>query len=769
MTKHILFLAVSASFGVVANSSFQIKLFLWIFLFFCLLFYRFNGNGTILLLNLTSLLLFYSAAYVSEWRHETNYAGEEKKFQITFKEQSNIDGNLLTAVVTTSQKENLQLRYNISTEAEKNTLESNLPIGLTCLVKGSLVEPEANRNENGFNYQQYLKQKHIHWILKADFLSWTNCRMVDSSLVTKLQNFRKRGIIYVNEHFPPEASGFVTALLFGDQTYIDEEILTNYQRLGIVHLLAISGLHVSFLTGMLFYLGIRIGVTREKMVVVLLLFLPVYAILSGAAPSVLRACCMAMLFFSLLLWKKRVSASATIGIVYLFMLFVQPHMLYNIGFQLSFAVTFAIMMSFPIFQKYPHKTMQLFIVSVVCQLAALPILLYHFYEVSVLGVFLNVLYVPLYSFLLLPFSIIALLLHLISPSLGAMMIALLDKIFHLCNRLADSVSALPLASISFGRPFAIMMLLLIVFMIGLFMKWESTSLMESKVWMFTLVFTLLFQYHVQKLNPYGEVVFIDVGQGDAIFIKLPFNRGNYLIDTGGAIAFPTEAWQKKRKTYNTGDDVIIPFLKSKGIHQLDKLILTHPDADHIGSATELIQNFKVKEVVIGKGSEEFYRDKESIKWALSKNIPLSKVTKGDRWYAGDAEFYILHPYRKDENMNDSSIVLFAKMGGLTWLFTGDAGEAAENELMTAFPTLQVDVLKAGHHGSKTSSSQPFLKQIQPKVAVMSVGKGNRYGHPHQQVLDLMEELHTTVFRTDFDGAVSYQYRRDVGTFRTVLP
>ena len=111
------------------------------------------------------------------------------------------------------------------------------------------------------------------------------------------------------------------------------------------------------------------------------------------------------------------------------------------------------------------------------------------------------------------------------------------------------------------------------------------------MWLYTLLFTLLFQYHIQKVNPYGEVVFIDVGQGDAIFIKLPFNRGNYLIDTGGKIVFPMEEWKKKRKKFNTGEDVIIPLLKSKGIHHLDKLILTHADADHTGSATEINTKF----------------------------------------------------------------------------------------------------------------------------------------------------------------------------------
>lgn len=769
MTKHILFLAVSATLGVTANSFFQIKLFLLIFLFFVFLYIRFNGNGKILLVNLINLLLFYTLAYSSDMMHKSVYSGTEKSFQITFNEQSIVDGNLLKAKVMTEQKEVFQLYYKMFTEEEKNYLNSHLQIGLTCLAKGSLSKAESSRNENSFNYQRYLKQQNIHWQLKAENIEWSNCSTTNSSVVTKLKNFRQRGITYVNEHFPSTSSGFVTALIFGDQTYIDEVVLTNYQRLGIVHLLAISGLHVSFLTGMIFYLGIRIGITRERMMIVILIFLPMYAILSGASPSVLRACCMAMLFTFLILRKKRLSAIASIGIVYLAMLVIQPNMLFNIGFQLSFAVTFAIMMSFLIFQKYPQKLIQLLVVSIVCQLAALPILLYHFYEVSVLGVLLNVLFVPIYSSILLPFSILSLLTHIVLPPVGDLLIIWLDKMFQICNHFANAVSSMPLASICFGKPDFLIILILSVAIIGFFIKWESTSLMESKLWLYTLMFTLLFQYHVQKLNPYGEVVFIDVGQGDAILIKLPFNRGNYLIDTGGNVVFPIEEWKKKRKTFNTGEDVIVPLLKSKGIHHLDKLVLTHADADHTGSASEVIQNFQVKEVVIGTDSEEFYRDKDSIQSALSKNIPIKRVKKGDLWTVDDATFYILHPYQKSEDANDSSIVIFAKIGGLTWLFTGDASESVEQELIKEFPKLRVDILKVGHHGSKTSSSKDFLEHIQPKVAVISVGKDNRYGHPHHQVLEEMEKLETSILRTDMEGALTYKYQRKIGTFRTELP
>ncbi|MDQ7864099.1 MBL fold metallo-hydrolase [Peribacillus frigoritolerans] len=141
---------------------------------------------------------------------------------------------------------------------------------------------------------------------------------------------------------------------------------------------------------------------------------------------------------------------------------------------------------------------------------------------------------------------------------------------------------------------------------------------KSKVWCGMIIVLLLLQYNLQRFSPFGEVQIIDVGQGDSILIILPFNRGNYLIDTGGQITFPIDTWAIKRKKFNTADDIIIPLLKSKGIHKLDKLILTHPDADHMGSAKELIDNFKVAEIIIGGWSEEQYRDMDFVTVAREK-------------------------------------------------------------------------------------------------------------------------------------------------------
>lgn len=769
MARHLILLAVSATFGVTAHSLLNVRLLIIILIFLCFLYFSVGLSVKVLSFHLVIMGIFLGAASFSDHRNKTAYHGTESQFIITFTGQPNIDGNSLKGFISSEKGERLVLRYKITTELEQEKLSRFLRIGLSCPAEGTLQSPEKNRNENSFDYQRYLFRQGTHWIFKADSISFQECKEGgNNSILVSIRNLRLKGIAYIREHFPEESSGFVTALIFGDQTYIDEGDLTNYQRLGLVHLLAISGLHVSFLTGMLFYIGIRVGVTRERMMMAILLFLPVYMLLSGASPSVLRSCSMAMLFFLLLLFKKRISAGAAIGSTYMALLFYRPNMLYDIGFQLSFAVTFSIIMSSSIFLQYPKKSMQLFILSSICQLAALPILLFHFFEVSLLGVFLNVLYVPLYSIILLPFSLITLLIHLLLPSFGQPLISLLNFTFVLCNKAADAASQLPLASIPFGKPPFLMMLLFVISLIGLCLTWE-VSFEKSKIWWGMIIVLLLLQYNLQRFSPFGEVQIIDVGQGDSILIILPFNRGNYLIDTGGQITFPIDKWAIKRKKFNTADDIIIPLLKSKGIHQLDKLILTHPDADHMGSAKELIDNFKVAEIIIGGWSEEQYRDMDLITVAKEKKMKMTVLKRGDQWVEGGASFAVLSPFKQEENKNDSSIVLFTELGGVSWLLTGDMGEEGERELLRTFPQLQADILKVGHHGSKTSSSAPFLEQLQPKAALISVGKDNRYGHPHGDVIGNLEGNGIKVFRTDEDGSIIYKYYKSSGTFRKTLP
>ncbi|GCF72556.1 hypothetical protein BC2926_00970 [Bacillus cereus] len=287
-----------------------------------------------------------------------------------------------------------------------------------------------------------------------------------------------------------------------------------------------------------------------------------------------------------------------------------------------------------------------------------------------------------------------------------------------------------------------------------------------------VVGVFLFICTCHYVSPYfresGSITFLDVGQGDAILIRLPYDKGVYLIDTGGALHIKKEAWQEKKHEFSVGHDILIPFLQKEGIKTIDKLIVTHGDADHIGAAQDLLSSITIKEVVFGRKDQDAVLEKALKKQALAKRVKVSVVGEGESWRVNEAEFFVLAPKGKEKGENDSSVVIWAKLGGLTWLFTGDLEEEGERLVVSTYPELRADILKVAHHGSKTSSTEPFLSLVQPGVAIISVGERNRYGHPHKEVIEGFKKDGIEIWRTDKQGAISYVFKGEKGTFRSKI-
>lgn len=730
-----------------------------------------SQKQTILLFIL--FLLFFIRSEMSEINNKTNLTGDETLFLINITESVETDGDLLTAIVKERRyKEKLMVKYKIKTEKEKAELGENLKIGMACKVTGNLAAPPIATNPNAFNYKNYLNQNQIFWILEIDQLSTSSCVSEKTSLRLSLLKIREKGTAYLLKYFPENTAPLAIALIFGDRNFIDGETLQSYQKLGIIHLLAISGLHVGLLAGMFFFAGIRAGITREKMTAAIMLILPSYAIITGASPSVTRAVLMMLLVLLARKLKAPLLIIDVFAIVFILYTFTSPFIVYNAGFQLSFAVSLSLILSAPLILKRFTKAIAVIMtVSFVSQLSAAPILLWHFFEVSIISIFANVIFVPLFSILLLPAIFILFLLHLLTGGKAAFLLVPFDRVIGWIDFAAERLSSIPYTSIVLGRPVLAVLFLYILVIPVFFSRWEKSAGKKLLLWNASLpLFVLLIHFSTNALSPYGEVTFIDVGQGDSILIKLPYGRGNYLIDTGGTIRFKTEEWKERREPFETGKDTVVPFLKSKGIGTIDRLILTHGDMDHVGGAAAVIDELKVKTVMLPLVSEVSELEQEIIKKAKSKNVEVVITQAGDRWKEGSYLFQVLSPSEENEGeKNDGSIVLYTYLGGLSWLFTGDLEAAGEENLIKSYPGLRIDVLKAGHHGSKTSSTEAFLSGVEPQIAVMSAGKNNRYGHPHTEVLERLRDRKIRILRTDKQGAVSYIFKGNNGTFYVQLP
>ncbi|EEM87765.1 DNA internalization-related competence protein ComEC/Rec2 [Bacillus thuringiensis serovar pulsiensis BGSC 4CC1] len=678
-----------------------------------------------------------------------------------------INGDRLSFQVEDQNKNIVQLSYKMKSASEKKQMRQ-LHAGVSCIFDGERKEPQIARNFHGFNYRDYLYKQNIHFILEATYIS--ECRKTSLSLVQWILLLRQQAILGVTEMFPEQSGAFMNALLFGDRQQMTFEVEEQYQQFGLVHLLAISGSHIVLLMVIVYFILLRSGVTREIATVCLIFFIPIYMILAGASPSVIRASITGVLMLIAFMCSIRLSSLDALSITAICMLIFDPYLVFNIGFQFSFVGSFALLLSAPLLLESGNGVIRNSIyISLISQLVSTPILLYHFGYYSPYSIFLNILYVPFLSLIVLPCSIIILICLPIIPFLAKSFANVLSIGLNLSNDFLSYCESLPFTRLNFGQTPILLVALYCVSIISVLMVWER-RISKGMVFIFAGIFLFISTGHY--VYPYfresGSVTFLDVGQGDAILIRLPYDQEIYLIDTGGTIRLNKEEWQRKKHEFSVGNDILIPYLQKEGIKKIDKLIVTHGDADHIGAAQELLSNITVKEVVFGRKEQEAILEKAVKKQALEKEVKISEVGEGESWRVNEAEFFVLAPTGKERSENNASIVLWAKLGGITWLFTGDLEEEGEKGLVATYPDLRADVLKVAHHGSNTSSITPFLSAVQPNIAIISVGERNRYGHPHKGVIERFEKMGIEIWRTDKQGAISYVFKEERGTFRSKI-
>lgn len=771
----LLYFAVSAFFGILCSNRQHIFFYLLFVLFIGWLFLAKKVTlGLSCILLCVFLLFLVRGVYDSQVNH-SRIKEDVSSFTITFLEPADIDGDRWRTVGKEKQmKEKLLVSYKIKTEKEKAFLEEARVIGKTCMLQGSLSLPSSQRNENGFNYRKYLENQSIFWLLSIEDLNLTHCKK-ESDFLFLLKQLREKGIIWIAEHFSEATIPTAEALIFGERGTMDENLQTAYQRLGIIHLLAISGSHVVVLIGILYFVLIRFGLTKERASTILLLLLPVYAVLTGLSPSVVRAVLTAML----LLTKNKFRFFAIfpmidiISIVFCICLFIQPRMLFNIGFLLSFIVSFFLIISSSLIKEYHTSTVKMyFFTTFISEFAAIPVILYFFYEVPTLSLLANLIFIPFYTIIVLPYLMILYVLSLPFPQLLSFFSFPLDFVLMLSDKIVLKLASYSFSSLVLGRPSIVFLCASMVSLPFFFYLYENIP-KKSRKWLYGIPVLLVgLQFINNVYMSKGEITFIDVGQGDSILINLPNNKGTYLIDTGGTVTFPMEEWQRRKEPFEVGAKTVVPFLKSKGIYTIDKLILTHGDLDHIGGSAAIMEQLHVKEIMYPfVNGERSIEEERLFSLAKKKQIPIRYTQAGQKWIVGKDSFFVLAPLENEDlTKNNGSIVIFAKVANITWLFTGDLEREGEQALMYEYPLLkEIDILKLGHHGSKTSSTSEFIKKLNPKIAVISVGENNRYNHPSNEVLSTLKENKVKVFRTDKNGGISFYFSQKGSTLHLQIP
>ncbi|MHC5280989.1 DNA internalization-related competence protein ComEC/Rec2 [Listeria kieliensis] len=697
------------------------------------------------------ILLF--AAFYYFLTDTLNVSGQEqtaKSATVRIIQSLQIDGDRFSAVVNLNHEKSV-LHYQIKSEKEKEQLKK-IRYGAIFQVSGQIEKPNVARNFNQFDYADYLKRQKIHTIFQAEKLIPVGTKQ---TFISSIQNFRLNLLEYIHEHFSKRTAPYVAALVTGDKSTFDQDLYAEYQKLGVVHLLAISGLHVNLFVGLCYFLLLRFGFTKETSQTLLFVILPFYALIAGFGAPVIRACGMTLFILTGVKLKRLISPICAISLVFLLSFLVNPYVVFNAGFQLSYAVSFAILLGRQLIERATSSFGKALTISIISTLASALILLFHFFEFSLIGIFLNILYVPFFSSFLVPFIFICFLFSKI-PILLTPLNVLLDFFVTIMEHVTELFQIFNGTMFTAGKPTGLFTLLLVFITFLIFLCWEKRYF--KSVFFFTMLFFLSAKLSTFPFS--GEVSMIDIGQGDSILIQLPRNKGNYLIDTGGQIAFPKENWQKRKHSFSIGQDLLTPVLKSKGIAKLDKVFITHAHADHMGALKELASEIKIKRIYFAKNAAK----KKILQEALLKlqDIPVTELEKGDRIGDKDYLFQVLSPYREVPNTNNNSLVLKVELGGLVWLFTGDAEKEIEQELLQT-EDIQADILKVGHHGSKTSSTRAFIEKVNPDFALISCGVKNQFGHPNAETLVTLQKKNVQIFRTDQNGMIVYRFLKGFKT------
>ncbi|HLR64521.1 MAG TPA: DNA internalization-related competence protein ComEC/Rec2 [Pseudogracilibacillus sp.] len=615
-----------------------------------------------------------------------------------------------------------------------------------CNINGTLEEASRATNPFEFDYDDYLLKQNIIYTLKVDDQANLLCKRGQNHLLSKLDQVKSLWLSKLQAVYRAETFHLILALVFGNDQYIDEMMEEQFRKWGLSHILAISGLHVGIVVYILYSILLKTRLfTVNRIQTILIILLPIYAFLAGGEPSVWRASTMIVLYLLLSKFKLRLSQLDIISIVFLIVILLNKWIIYQVGFQFSFLVSVSLIISTAWLRQSQSKLYQLFLISFISQMVILPIQIHYFHTFNPLSIILNIIVVPYFSLLVIPLMF----LFACSFVLPQFILSFVDDLFNISFTLFTSLLQFvdahfyyPLHIGSFPFYFAF----IYYCCLAAFFMFQEQLHIKRAIYAASLCLASIFVLLIKPyLSPYGYMTMLNIGQGDAIVIELPYRRGVFFIDVGSTVNFETE--EASDRVYK---QIIEKYLLGRGISQIDAVFLSHNHLDHTGSLQYMLEDLPVKSIMT---SPYFTFEQDPI-----SNHQVVKT--GDRLTIQPYSFHVLSPSKDYRDENSNSLVLYTELGGARWLFTGDLTAVAEKDLINAYSNLKVDFLKIAHHGSDTSTTEAFLSAVQPQIAFIPVGENNRYNHPHQDIIDRLEERNIHIYRTDEDGAIQVKFSQD---------
>lgn len=639
-------------------------------------------------------------------------------------------------------------------------------IGETLLIKGKIKFFEQARNEGNFDAASFYPAMGIEFqMADAQVLGHSRTKMQIGETLYQIR--KKMSAVYENL-LPQKEAGVLLTMVLGDKTKLMTETKKSYQMVGLSHILAISGLHISII-GMLFYKvmrKLRMGFLGAMIPSALLLL--AYAQMTGETSSVIRAVCMFFLWMLAGLTGRSYDLLNAAGMAATLLLFENPGYLFYAGFQLSFAAVIAVgLFGGREASKKRNGIMEKLWMGVALQLVTLPIVAWYYYEIPMYAILVNFLLLPFVS-ILLCFGIAGGVTGLFSPVFASVCFLPCRILLIFYENVCGLVKQLPYPLFITGRP-GLKKILFYYGVLSVGVAWKyyvhkcqkgkkeqkkqkKMGLLEEYAGLAggVVFFLLLFLFPGKE----AEISFLDVGQGDCGYICT--KEGVTLMVDGGSTNIT-----------RVGAYRMEPFLKYKGVRKVDYWVVSHTDADHISGLEELLEErYRIECLIVSKeiGQDEaFIRLKELAK---RNGTAMLYLKQGEVLHLGDATLTVLSPGKNlTGDKNARSLVVCYEENGISALFSGDIS-AREEQLLTENGLLkQVTIYKAAHHGSNYSNSNVFLETLSPRVAVVSCAKRNRYGHPGKEAVERLEKNCDMLCYTMESGQISVKPQKRFASFR----
>ena len=634
------------------------------------------------------------------------------------------------------------------------------------------------------------------------------------TLSDRFARLRGRFLGSLNELFAarPEEGALARAMLLGDRSFVDRDRVVDYQKTGVYHVMVLAGLHVGALAAFFLWAGRRLRLGLFPRIFLTLLALAAYASIVEDRPPILRAVLMAAIFLSAKLIYRRMDLINVAAVSALILLAARPSELVDASFLLSFsAIATIAAIAVPVIARSsepyrlaldhlsdvtrdvahaprviqfriemraaaawistrfprmaatfgpgllerPFRTAfylwEIIFISAILQLGMLPPLAYYFHRVTLAGPFANVPALMLTG-LAVPLGFLTLAATLVSQSLAVWFAKPLGVILYLLNTSVRWFASWHGASYRIPGPsialMAIFVGLAIVLSAAVRLRWKFRWLSSALVALLAVAATIATYPFHPRLNPGRlELTILDVGQGDSLFLSFPGGR-TMLVDGGGEVG--TFHSGGMRSGIDVGEDVVSPYLWSRGIKRIDVVALTHAHEDHLGGLPAIFENFRVGEFWVGRDIQSAAYE-QILSAARAHGVPIKHLKQGDTFSEDGVSGNVLWPEDDAEGRsakNDDSLVMRLTDGSESMLLAGDVERPSERAILAEAQPLGVNFLKVAHHGSKTSTTDSFLAAAHPAFAAISVGRDNSFGHPSPEVTDRLEAAGVRVYRTD---------------------